>query len=52
MTVFLSLMTPASLKSASVLLTVSPTIRLEMVMVMRKRKKANRIWEVPLLPFV
>ena len=43
-------MTPASLNSASVLLTVSPTMRLEMVMVMTNRNATNMIWVVPLLP--
>ncbi len=51
-TVLVSLMMPASLKRASVLLTVRPTIRLEMVMVMRNRKHINRNWAVPLLPLV
>ena len=50
-TVFLSLITPALLKSSSVLLTVIAIRRLEITMVTMNRKRRNTTWVVPLLPF-
>ena len=50
-TVFFSLMTPALLKSSSVLLTVMAISRLDITIVTMNRKRRKTTWVVPLLPF-